>query len=213
MKIVLVGKADLQTELLMSLLRRSLAADCSLQGCEHFPPTVAPGTLYILDLAALGQPGVSVLLHTLSPRGLERAALINVGDDHDQARLAALPGVRGLFPREAGTEHFLRGIQAIDDGEYWLPRHVLCTHLENTRQVRPPEQPSASTVKLSPKERQLLALLSQGCSNDVIAGRLAISPHTVKTHFYNLYRKLQVRNRVQAATWAQQHSHEIGAVQ
>lgn len=211
MKIVLVGKADLQTELLMSLLRRSLAAECSLQGSEHLPPAVAPDTLYILDLAALGAAGVSVLLHGLAPRGLGRAVLINVDDEHNQAQLAALPGVRGLFPRQAGTEHFLRGIQAITEGEYWLPRHVLCTHLENTRQARPPEQPAASAVKLSPKERQLLALLSQGCSNDVIASRLAISPHTVKTHFYNLYRKLQVRNRVQAATWAQQHSHELGA--
>jgi LuxR family transcriptional regulator of csgAB operon len=210
MKIVLVGKSDLQTDLLLSLLRHSITPDCSLQGCEQPPTTVTTDSLYILDIAALGSAGVSALLHALNPRGLDRAALINVDDAHDQSQLAALPGVRGLFPKQVSTEQFLRGIQAIVDGDYWLPRHVLCTHLEKTRQLRPAAS-SASTVKLSPKERQLLALLSQGCSNDVIASRLAISPHTVKTHFYNLYRKLQVRNRVQAATWAQSHSSELEA--
>lgn len=210
MKIVLVGKSDLQTDLLLSLLRQNVSPDCSLQGIEPLPAGAAPDTLCIVDLAAVGDAGTAVLLHAMNSRGQRRVALINVDDRHDQPRLAALPGVRGLFPRQASAEQFLRGVQAILAGEYWLPRHVLCTHLENTRQLRPAERAS-SGIKLSPKERQLLALLSQGCSNDVIASRLAISPHTVKTHFYNLYRKLQVRNRVQAATWAQLHSHELEA--
>lgn len=208
MKIVLVGKSDLQTDLLLSLLRRSLTAECSVLAADQLPGAVAPDSLYNIDLALLGPEGASTLLHGLKPGGPLRAALINIDEAHNQAALAALPGVRGLFPRQAREEQFLRGIHAILAGEYWLPRHVLCTHLENTRQLRPAPA-LASHVKLSPKERQLLALLRQGCSNDVIASRLSISPHTVKTHFYNLYRKLQVRNRVQAATWAQLHSDEL----
>lgn len=208
MKIVLVGKPDLQTDLLLSLLRNNVTPHCTLVGGEQLPTSVSRDSLYILDLALLGSNGASALLHLLSPSGLLRAALINVDDDLNQVQLAALPGVRGLFPRQVSAEQFLRGIQAMLEGEYWLPRHVLCTHLENTRQTRPAEA-STGLIKLSPKERQLLALLTQGCSNDVIASRLAISPHTVKTHFYNLYRKLQVRNRVQAATWAQLHRQEL----
>ncbi|HET8731925.1 MAG TPA: response regulator transcription factor [Moraxellaceae bacterium] len=210
MKIILVGQSDLQTDLLLNLLRQNVTPHCSLQGSEPLPADASPDTLFIVDLAAVGDAGTLVLLNAMHSQGLRRAALINVDSQHDQPRLAALPGVCGLFPRQASAEHFLRGVQAILAGEYWLPRHVLCTHLENTRQLRPAERVS-SGIKLSPKERQLLALLSQGCSNDVIAGRLSISPHTVKTHFYNLYRKLRVRNRVQAATWAQQHSHELEA--
>lgn len=208
MKIILVGKSDLQTDLLLGLLRQSLAGDCSVCAAEQLPDTVAPDSLYIIDVALLGAARTATLLHALGAGGDLRAALINLDDSHNQAELAALPGVRGLFPREASAEQFLRGARAILDGEYWLPRHVLCAHLENTRQARPAPR-AALHVKLSPKERQLLALLTQGCSNDVIASRLAISPHTVKTHFYNLYRKLQVRNRVQAATWAQLHHHEL----
>lgn len=205
MKVIMVGKPDLQTDLLLGLIRQNITQDCSLLGEDDLPPAVDAHTLYVLDLAVLEPSACATALNALNPRGKLRAALINVSSHTNQARLAALPGVCGLFPKHAGAEDFLRGIKAILAGEYWLPRHVLCAHLEQTRQLRP-AQPFESTVKLSPKERQILTLLTQGCSNDAIADRLAISPHTVKTHFYNLYRKLQVRNRVQAATWAQQNS-------
>lgn len=209
MKIIVVGKPDLQTELLLSLLRRSITPHCSVLAEAQLPSALTADALLILDMALLDACGCANLLHTLYRRGPLRAALINVDADANLPQLAALPGVCGLFAKQVSTEQFVRGVQAILDGDYWLPRHVLCSHLENTRQLR--QSPtSASTVKLSPKERQLLSLLTQGCSNDVIASRLAISPHTVKTHFYNLYRKLQVRNRVQAATWAQQHSDALG---
>ena len=205
MKVIMVGKPDLQTDLLLGLIRQNITPDCSLLGEDDLPPAVDARTLYVLDLAVLEPSACAAALNALNPRGKLRAALINVGSTTNQALLAALPGVCGLFPKHAGAEDFLRGIKAILAGEYWLPRHVLCAHLEQTRQLRP-LQAFENTVKLSPKERQILTLLTQGCSNDAIANRLAISPHTVKTHFYNLYRKLQVRNRVQAATWAQQNS-------
>ncbi|HEX6591338.1 MAG TPA: response regulator transcription factor [Moraxellaceae bacterium] len=205
MKIIMVGKPDLQTDLLLGLIRQNITPDCCLLGEDELPLAVDAHTLYILDLAVLDPYACASALNTLNPLGKLCAALINVGSGTSQVRLAALPGVRGLFPQQASAEEFLRGIKAILTGEYWLPRHVLCAHLEQTRQLRP-AQSFANAIKLSPKERQILGLLTQGCSNDAIADRLAISPHTVKTHFYNLYRKLQVRNRVQAATWAQQNS-------
>lgn len=212
MKIILVGKSDLQTDLLLSLLRQHITPDCAVVGEAQLPASIVPETLVILDMAALGLTPGSALLHALSRRGGPRAALMNVEDDLNLSQLAALPGVCGLFARDVSPEQFVRGIQSIREGDYWLPRHVLCAHLDNTRQQHTPAA-ALSHIKLSPKERKLLSLLSQGCSNEVIANRLAISPHTVKTHFYNLYRKLQVRNRVQAATWAQQHSAALEGAQ
>jgi LuxR family transcriptional regulator of csgAB operon len=205
MNIVLVGKSDLQTDLLLSLLRQSVTPDCSAIGEAQLAAMNPPHALIILDMAAVTKSGCHALLHLLARRGNPRVALINIDTDANLTQLAVLPGVCGLFAKDVSKEQFVRGVQAILDGDYWLPRHVLCTHLENTRQHRPP-QSGNSDIKLSAKERKLLSLLSQGCSNDVIASQLSISPHTVKTHFYNLYRKLQVRNRVQAATWAQQNS-------
>ena len=49
---------------------------------------------------------------------------------------------------------------------------------------------------------EVLALVSSGARNDEIADRLFISPHTVKTHLYKIYKKIGVPNRLQAALWA-----------
>lgn len=205
MNVIMIGKQDLQTDHWLSLLRTHISADCKLLGAHSALPPDNTNTLFILDLGVLGPARCGEILATLHDHGLHRAALVNVDPHLNQTRLAALPGVCGLFATGTRVEDFLRGIQAIVQGEYWLPRQVLCEHLEHTRH---PMQPEAQNdgIKLSPKEKQLLNLLAQGCSNDAIADHLAISPHTVKAHFYNLYRKLQVHNRVQAVTWVQRHS-------
>jgi DNA-binding CsgD family transcriptional regulator len=52
---------------------------------------------------------------------------------------------------------------------------------------------------LTPAEANVLALLSNGLTNEQIAGKLFVAPATVRTHVYNLFRKLGVRSRVQAA--------------
>ena len=60
--------------------------------------------------------------------------------------------------------------------------------------------------RLTTREREVLELLADGATNREIAGRLVLSPHTVKEHTSALYRKLGVRNRAEAA----RRAHELG---
>lgn len=55
-----------------------------------------------------------------------------------------------------------------------------------------------ASLGISPRECQVLDLLAEGCSNKVIARRLAISPNTVKTHVARLFEKLDAQSRMQA---------------
>jgi two-component system response regulator DesR len=64
----------------------------------------------------------------------------------------------------------------------------------------PPERPRSA---LSPRERQVLGLLTTGATNREIAERLHLSPHTIKEHTSGLYRKLGVRNRAEAVQRAE----------
>jgi ATP/maltotriose-dependent transcriptional regulator MalT len=59
----------------------------------------------------------------------------------------------------------------------------------------------ASTI--TERELDVLRLVGKGCSNQEIGQRLTIAAGTVKTHFANIYRKLDVHNRVQAVAVAQ----------
>ncbi len=55
---------------------------------------------------------------------------------------------------------------------------------------------------LTPREAEVLALIATGMTNAEIAKQLFISPHTVKNHVTNIYKKLEVDDRTQMALWA-----------
>ena len=68
-----------------------------------------------------------------------------------------------------------------------------------------PQVQAPAAKGLTPKELETLRLLAKGDSTKHIARQLNVSPHTVKVHTSNVFRKIQVSNRVQAAQWASCH--------
>ena len=72
-------------------------------------------------------------------------------------------------------------------------------------ELAPPNVTPVALPQLTDRERQVLALLSTGASNQVIGGQLGISPHTVRTHVQNLLGKLDVDSRLAAAAQARRH--------
>lgn len=118
-------------------------------------------------------------------------------------------GVRGFFFEDDRAESILKGICALKAGELWVSREVMMEYV--TRQTRTPHgedkahpQERAAAL-LTRRERDVLALIAAGADNETICSRLYISPHTVKTHLYNIFKKIGARNRLQAALWAAHH--------
>ena len=100
------------------------------------------------------------------------------------------------------AELLLRGIRAIFDHEIWIPRRKMAGYLlEGGRHLSGSPLPA----ELTAREVQILTALSRGESNRAIADKLCISPHTVKTHLYRIFKKIAASNRLQAAQWAAQN--------
>jgi LuxR family transcriptional regulator of csgAB operon len=131
--------------------------------------------------------------------------LFNVTDDFHLTPLVRHHQVRGIFYRNASLALFLKGIRTLMDGHTWLPRRVLslCIRSARVNTFSLVEADAVST--LSNREIEILQHVAFGESNQEAADAMQISPHTVKTHLYNIYKKINVPNRLQAALWANTH--------
>jgi len=201
--VVIVGRHSLQLRLLADLIGQRLGCVCELRTASEIdaPPLPPSARLLLLDLEGLPPGNLCAQIQALiKGTPVRDVALLNADDAAALRDFVHCPSVKGYFSREVSQQQLLKGVEAILAGEYWLPRRLLVEHLEQTRARLGAASPVR--VPLTRKETETLKLLLGGSSNSHIARRLNVSTHTVKTHLYNLFRKIQVTNRVQAVRWA-----------
>ncbi|MEU9102268.1 response regulator transcription factor [Streptomyces sp. NPDC048361] len=119
----------------------------------------------------------------------------------DDSILAALSaGARGYLTKNAGRQDIARAIRAAAAGQSVLDREVQARLLATVRAgpaaTPAPSQPLPGDI--TPREREVLALIGQGLPNRAIAQQLFISEATVKTHINNLFTKADIRDRADA---------------
>ena len=112
-------------------------------------------------------------------------------------------GVRGIFYNSDPLPNFAKGVPAILNGELWYSRKDLMKCLLDSNDDS--EFALERRGLLTSREKEILILIASGISNTQIADKLNISRNTVKTHLYNIYNKIKVPNRLQAALWAAKH--------
>ncbi|MFE1587264.1 response regulator [Streptomyces sp. NPDC058737] len=121
----------------------------------------------------------------------------------DESILGALgAGARGYLTKNAGRQDITRAIRAAGAGQSVLDREVQGRLLATARAKAAPTRDEAAGQPLpddlTPREREVLALIGQGLSNRGIAEKLFISEATVKTHINNLFAKAHIRDRADA---------------
>ncbi|MDF4803547.1 LuxR C-terminal-related transcriptional regulator, partial [Vibrio parahaemolyticus] len=115
--------------------------------------------------------------------------------------------LKGLFYFEDDFDKVMMGLKGILNGENWLSRDILnqlIGHLLSLNNTVG-ELETKLEMELTRREMQVLSALCQGGSNLDIADSLFVSEHTVKSHLYSIFRKLEVKNRMQAITWAKRN--------
>ena len=124
--------------------------------------------------------------------------------EDDQSVFAAMrAGARGYVLKGAKHEAMLRAIDAASSGEAIFSAGIaarMMNFFTTSRAVIPPE----TFADLTDREREVLALIAQGAANSAIADQLTISVKTVRNHVSNIFSKLQVADRAQAAIRARE---------
>lgn len=132
-------------------------------------------------------------------------ALLNVDAGRDLTDEVIRFGIQGIFYSDDKFDNITKGLGKILEGECWLSRDLLVQSLEMVRKQAHHGGNKINSHMLTKREVEILQLIVVGFSNHDIAEKLFISTNTVKTHVSNLYKKIDVTNRVQAILWATEY--------
>jgi DNA-binding NarL/FixJ family response regulator len=202
-RIVLVGRNAFQNRLFKALLESRLEQPYEIVLMDSWPDEETIFDLCLWDGFAfdteeiwsrLGLIGsVTSVRHTM--------ALFNIDDRAGTSfeKEAVEKKIRGVFYRHETPELIAKGVVKILQGELWFSRKTT-SELLLEEQLRRPTVVAAEAM-LTAREKEILSAIASGAGNAEIAGEFFISPHTVKAHLYNIYRKINVNNRLEATLW------------
>jgi len=201
----IIGPNGLQNELLKRFLEQETGLACTLGSEAETNPDVAESAptncLILYDCFGRDPADLWADLEKEANPGLRgrSVALFNLDHNTKNEKEMLDRGVKGVFHTNEPLAMFPKGVLAILNGEMWYSRKTLSARI--LEPARPIKTSSEAANSLTSREKEILIGIAAGNSNDDIASELYISPHTVKTHIYNIYKKINISNRLQAMLW------------
>jgi two-component system nitrate/nitrite response regulator NarL len=178
-----------------------------LDAIRNLTPDIA-----ILDISMPGLTGLEILA-IVNSEGLSTQLVFFTDSVQDsELVMSAAASAHGVLLKDASPEILVRSLRQVADGQRLLPlpssgRGALREH---------DQKPIAITgnllTVLTERERQIMALVSEGLSNKEIGRRLNIADGTIKVHLHHVYQKLEISNRTVLAALAISHNDGGGIV-
>lgn len=165
-------------------------------------PILRPDVV-LMDIAMAGMGGVEATRQILEMSPGTAVCMLTVSEQERDLFAAVRAGARGYLAKSVELNVLATAIRTLSEGGALVSPHLARDLLNAFAQFSPPARDTA-TDKLTPREREILALVGRGMSNPEIADRLVIAENTVKVHLRNILDKLQVHSRAQAAAIAAQ---------
>ncbi|WP_348765239.1 LuxR C-terminal-related transcriptional regulator [uncultured Salinisphaera sp.] len=203
-KIIFVTDSNSQSRLFIEHIEARLKCEISLRSPDDSIEAIKTNNaLILLDAAEMDDSRMqNWYVAAAGKQGLVLAA-INLRDENHATQVLACLYLKGVFYRRDSIDLICKGISKLLDDNLWMSRSLMTQLIERYRN----QQLNAyrPVGGLTQRELEIICLLGSGASNNAIARQLFVSEHTVKSHLYNIFRKLDVRNRIQATNWARQN--------
>lgn len=162
--------------------------------------------IVLLDIDLGSANGIELIpqIRALAPKA-RIIILTGVRDTEVHMRAVRL-GAMGLVLKERADDYLLTAIEKVNAGEVWLSRAVIGSVFNELLDDGAGEEPDPDLEKinsLTPREREVITLLSEGLRNKQIGERLFISETTVRHHLSSVFAKLGVSSRFELVMYAQ----------
>lgn len=201
---ILIAENNLQSTLLKESIEQKVSLDIKL---------VSPERLSIKSLQALNLDLVVIDYPTMSKQYTAKyqelrddiksdvhEILLNTPNDFTHSEMLKWQYLVGIFYASDTLDKLVTGFNCILQGEMWMSRKLIYQYISFYR-GRQCAKTSPHYLKLTKREQQIIKLLGDGASNTQIADTLYVSENTVKAHLHNTFKKIKVKNRLQALIW------------
>jgi two-component system NarL family response regulator len=152
---------------------------------EHNPDIV------LMDLSMPGLDGIEGIKRIRDAFPAARIIVLTAFEGDESIHRALEAGAQAYLLKSTVRQELLQAIRAVWSGKRYIPSSVAARLAEHTPRVT-----------LSPRELEVLAFIAAGLRNKEIGDRLNIAEDTVKVHIKNIFGKLNVADRTQAAVTA-----------
>ena len=137
------------------------------------------------------------LYYFLNTQPVLPVCIVSASDNILYLQTAFKLGVKGYIHKSAEVIEIKQALISIINGKLYFP-----SHLSNI--IHKPNQQMKQFL-LTSRQREILSLLAKSYSNQLISERINLSESTVKSHIHNIFKLLEVKNRMEAVKKAQQH--------
>ncbi len=159
----------------------------------------------VMDVRMPGVDGVAATRRLRETDAAPPVLVLTTFEDEEILAGALRAGAAGFLLKGVPADDLQRAVRGVASGESWLDPAVTGRVLSAYRDGPAPAIPGPEADLLTPREREVLALIGQGLSNTEIATRLTLGEGTVKTHIGHIFTKLDLRDRAAAVVFAFDH--------
>ena len=157
----------------------------------------------LMDLQMPAGGGLWAIRELTEQQADTRILVVTLFDDDESVFTALKAGARGYVLKDADEAEMIRAIEAVAQGEAIFSPAIAARLMDYFTVTRTAPH-GATFPELTDREREILILIARGRSNAQIAEELGISLKTVRNHASNIFSKLQVADRLQAALRARE---------
>ena len=159
----------------------------------------------LMDLRLPDGSGVDACREIRAACAATKVLFLTSYSEDDAVLSSVVAGASGYLLKEIGAGALIRAIESVATGQSILDPAVTRSVLERMKSIADQDDSVSDVHKdkresLSPQERRVLALVAEGKTNKEIATALELSDKTVKNYLSNIFQKLHVSSRAQAAT-------------